>query len=522
MNRSLGWLAPIVLLVGLSGIPSVTAQNSSDQDYLKAVSTIYAGGKIASFVRDWCDVRAPQFKEASARVLEAWRRDQNLPQIESRFAALIGNRRADMDAKIEDSRKALYDKLDGISRDPVADCRDLAGLLHKSFDLRSQYANEYRIIAAQPVPTGNPTSNPPVPNVAPSSASGTLYTPAQISGLFEETKRKTTGSSEAKSDAANRAVVALGVIYVIGQPTNSNIMGYEVERGRSKASVSCLFEGDDDFEDLGVIGKTITLRGRVTRYDSSFIQMRDCVVVNPTSTLKRSTLPEDPGLRLSAAAFNAGVNKGIKPNQIDGVYLEQNTGFGVGGMVIIRYDPVLMLKDGWAYDGWRLTPADLDVNLSRKLEPESWRRFERKNDQIRIQEQDGKWSKFEKWSQVGSARSGDALQGTFSSIGGGGNTAMGGNTMIAVVDAYTFKKDGTFKTDKSVSASGGNEATDPNGPPGVVATSQNSSSGTYRLDGYTLELRYGNGRVMRRAFLWFDEKEKDAIFIDGTAFLIEK
>jgi hypothetical protein len=510
VNRFLVWLGSIALIIGLGGPSNVTAQTSSDQEYLEAVSTIYAGGTLAGFVRDWCDLHAPQFKDASTRALEAWRRTQNLPEIESRFAALVGGRRVGIDQKLEGSRRAFYDKLDANFKDPVADCQDLAGLLGKNFNLKAEYADAYRIIAA----------SPPAPNIASPSASGTLYTPAQISGLFEETKRKTTGSNAAKFEAAKQAVVALGVIHVTGQPSNGNVMGYEIERGRSRASVSCLFEGDDDFEDLGLIGKTVVVRGRVTSYSLSFIQMRDCAVVNATAGLKKSSLPEDPGLRLSAAAFSAGVNKGLKPSQIDGVYLEQNTGFGVGGMVIIRYDPVLMLKDGWAYDGWKLTPADLDVSLSRKLEPESWRRFERKGDQIRVQEQDGTWSKFEKWSQVGPAKPGDALQGAFSSIGGGGNTAIGGNTMIAVISSYTFKKDGTFKTDKAVSASGGNEATDPSGPPGVVATSQASSSGTYKLDGYTLELRFSNGRLERRAFLWFNEKKKDSIFIDGTAFLI--
>ncbi len=525
MNRSLVWLAPIVLLIGLGGIPSVTAQNSSDQEYLKAVTTIYAISKVGGFIKDWCDDRAPQTKTITQKAFAAWRAAFKLDEIELRFVALAGEKRAQIDASLEEKRDAAYQNLDQNSTDPAADCQKLESYLNEQANPKKLYPTEYALAFSRPVgqtASGGANSNPPAPKLAPSSASGTLYTPAQISGLFEETRRKTTGSNAAKSDAANRAVVELGVIHVMGQPSNSNVMGYEIERGRSKASVSCLFEGDNDFENLGLIGKTITVRGRVTSYDSSFIEMRDCAVVSATAGLKKSTLPEDPGLRFSAAAFSAGVNKGIKANQIDGVYLEQNTGFGVGGMIIIRYDPVLMLKDGWAYDGWKLTPADLDVNLSRKLEPESWRRFERKGDQIRVQEQGGKWSKFEKWSQVGPARPGDTLQGTFSSIGGGGNTAMGGNTMIAVVDAYTFKKDGTFKTDKSVSASGGNEATDPNGPPGVVATSQASSSGTYKLDGYTLELRYGNGRVIRRAFLWFNAKDKDSIFIDGTAFLIEK
>lgn len=249
---------------------------------------------------------------------------------------------------------------------------------------------------------------------------GTVYTLAQLSAFYENASSKAQGSSGAKRDAAEEALKALGTVYILGRVSNGSVMGYETERGTSKYNGSCLFKGDHDFEDLDPVGKTVIVRARITGIGTGgFIELRDCEVVG-NAGLKKSTILEDPDLDYGPAAVSAGVNKGIKPAQIDGVYLEQNTGFGVGGMMIIRYDPVLMLKDGWAYDGWMLTPADLDVKLSKKLEPKSWRRYERKGDQIRIQESDGQWSKFEKWSKVEPARPGDKLRGTFSSISGGG------------------------------------------------------------------------------------------------------
>lgn len=103
-----------------------------------------------------------------------------------------------------------------------------------------------------------------------------------------------------------------------------------------------------------------------------------------------------------------------------------------------------------------------------------------------------------------------------------GNTAFDGSSVIVVVNAFTFTKDGKFTTDKAVSASGFNEPTNPGGPPAVVATSSRSSSGTYVLDGYTLELRWSNKRVERRGFVWLNQKEKDSIYINGTVYLLEK
>jgi hypothetical protein len=178
-----------------------------------------------------------------------------------------------------------------------------------------------------------------------------------------------------------------------------------------------------------------------------------------------------------------------------------------------------MLKDGWAYDGWLGTPADLSITLSKKLEPNAWRRFERKGSQIRIQSFEGKWSKFSNWNKVEPAKAGDKLLGTFTRLTGGGNTAYGGDTLIAAFSSYTFNKDGTFTTDRGSSASGGQEATNPGGAPAVVTTSNSNASGRFKLDGYTLELKYGNGKLDRKGFLWFDERKKDSIFLNGTAYL---
>jgi hypothetical protein len=267
----------------------------------------------------------------------------------------------------------------------------------------------------------------------------------------------------------------------------------------------------------GFFAKNLDLR---TQYPGEYRLLAEHPMTG--SATVAAPVAADANQAVTPSPVRSADNQGISPTEIDGVYLEQNTGFGVGGMIIIQYDPVLMLKDGWAYDGWTASPADLDVTASRKVEPKSWRRYERRGDQIRIQDHKGVWSKFDKWHQVVPAGPGDRLAGAFSHLGGGGNTAYGGSTMIVASNSYTFGRDGTFTSKTAVGVSGGNEATNPNGPPGVVATSNRSTSGTYLLDGYTLELRYRNGRVIRKAFLWFDEKMHDSFFLDGQAFLDDK
>jgi len=44
-------------------------------------------------------------------------------------------------------------------------------------------------------------------------------------------------------------------------------------------------------------------------------------------------------------------------------------------------------------------------------------------------------------------------------------------------------------------------------------------TGSYQLDGSTLELRHDDGRVERRAFLWGDRENKTSLRLDDMAFL---
>jgi hypothetical protein len=513
----------LVLVLCLSGlmIPFSKAQDSSNPEYVRAVSTLYASGIVANIIKDWCDIKVPTSKSVTAKALETWRKDNRMPEIEARFKALMGaEKRSQIDANLEGKRDTMYENLEKSVPNPEQECQNFDGFLKKNMNVQQEYAAEYKLVFSQPTPT-KPNTQTPNPTPQTTNAQGVLYTPAQLSALYYSVKNKTPGKPAQKWEAAEKAILALGTVFVIGQPANANVMSYQTIRGTTKLDVSCLFAGDDTFESRGLIGKTVVIRGRITNVSGSFIDFRDCEVVNQSqvSSLKKSTQTEDGGLDYSPGAVFAGINKGIKASQIDGVYLEQGYEMGVGGYMYLNYSPVLMLRDGWAYDGWFGTPADLSIVLSKKLEPNAWRRFERKGSQVRIQSLEGKWSKFSNWNKVEPAKAGDKLLGTFTRLTGGGNTAYGGDTVIAAFSSYTFKKDGTFTTDRGSSASGGQEATNPNGSPAVVTTSNSNASGTFKLDGYTLELKYGNSKVDRKAFLWFDERQKDSIFLNGTAYL---
>jgi hypothetical protein len=132
------------------GIGSGLAQQKPDPKYVVALATIYAGGATASLIKDWCDERAPNLKDQNAAALESWRKKMDLPNIDARLTALIGDGKGKIDAGIEEKREAFYTQLDGSSTNPETDCKDLEKSLNDDFNLKILYPKEYALIATQP------------------------------------------------------------------------------------------------------------------------------------------------------------------------------------------------------------------------------------------------------------------------------------------------------------------------------------------------------------------------------------
>ena len=122
-----------------------------DAEFLRAISTIYAGGFTGQIIKEWCDERVPNLSDQNAKLLEAWRVKMDLPAIDARLIGLVGAAGKDkVTASLEDKRGAFYEQLDKGSTDPETDCAGLDKALNDDFNLKVLYANEYKIVAAQP------------------------------------------------------------------------------------------------------------------------------------------------------------------------------------------------------------------------------------------------------------------------------------------------------------------------------------------------------------------------------------
>jgi hypothetical protein len=178
---------------------------------------------------------------------------------------------------------------------------------------------------------------------------------------------------------------------------------------------------------------------------------------------------------------------------------------GVGGTTITLYLPVILFDDGWA----RLSPsADAieDPVGDRAREPKPWVQWRRASDNN---------SEFEKlengtWKTIGRSREytplprGHALDRTYYTISGGGNSSSGGDLTIVNSAYLQFSTDGKF----ALSSSYQNISS-------IPVSSSSRQSGTYVIDGYVLSLKLGDGTTERALIV---SSNDESLWLDNTFY----
>jgi hypothetical protein len=199
--------------------------------------------------------------------------------------------------------------------------------------------------------------------------------------------------------------------------------------------------------------------------------------------------------------------KGLNESQIEGIYLHLSYNLtGIGGTVQLSYPSYLLLKDGTIHRNLKTPPTDLDVAKSREAEPKKWGRWEKRGASIIVQWNEGRretWDKY--WYIARPAKKTDRLKGVYGYITGGGST-----TVAAAVN-IKFSDDGSFARQGVVS--------DLNNA--LYTYSKSDSAGTYVLDGYTIELRYANGKMERHLFYFYPDSN-NVIGIGEQAYTLDK
>jgi hypothetical protein len=551
-----------LMLVVLALVPlqSLAAQRASDATYRRALATLYRTAQLGGLVKAWCDARAPETRAATDTALIAWKAANRLDEVEARAESVLSDELPAIRAQVLARRDNVFRSLDKDSKAPASDCLQMLAYLNRSADPRRLSPNELRLVLQTPTTVGAATTAPvapptggaattspatpptggiqrPVETTPPIVGRGTVFTVAQLSVL-------TQGDSRTAYERLKR----LGTLTVHGtlqpygdKPDETVWLNTLRDPWRSTRSVLC-YDIDVTFRRLYNAGRRdVTIRGTVRKVES-WIELENCRLVTDVAGLTPSTLSDSAGLKrvdVAVARLRTAPNAGLTMAQIEGMYQSTELRFNA---LSLLYEPdestYLLLKDGWLYDNLRMTPHDLDVAMSRRLEPQHWHRWRRVGNGIDMQEHDeygrtdGVWKRLKASARptIGSRR----LSGSFKAVASATAGLPGGGGAFSMsTTSFTFRPDGTFtwanfsqmygSSTVGTGPGGGSivvgGATVGPGGTSVSSVGGGDDGGTYTTDGYTLELRTKSGKVIRYSmFSWDSEKYRDFLVINGTTY----
>lgn len=221
-------------------------------------------------------------------------------------------------------------------------------------------------------------------------------------------------------------------------------------------------------------------------------------------------------------------NKGLKPTQIEAITYYMNYRTSVYG-VDVYYKEYLLLKDGWAYKSPTIPPSSFNAEASRTLEPDRWIRWRKSGGQYQLNISD-EWNNLDgdaikpaKNNQTVDAHLSFKKSWTLAGVAGGHSskfmklmkngrfeTSRYSLNLGQATDLVKYRS--TDKEGSTTVGSGGGYKTISRSGDGA-----SDSTGTYALNGYTIELRHDSGRVSQLlfGFTWGDEKY---IYVDGTNY----
>jgi len=179
---------------------------------------------------------------------------------------------------------------------------------------------------------------------------------------------------------------------------------------------------------------------------------------------------------------------------------------GMGGGIYPVYNAYMLFKNGDIYKYPELCLADLGIAASKITEQMKWGTWKQNGTSIDVswptekaERYNTTWEKKSLYNILPATKA-EMLNGSFSSISGGGNTALGGDVMVMAASNISFNKEGKFTLEKVVGVSSSRSVWE--------NTSANSNhAGTYLLDGYSIELKYYNGKTERSFFYFYPDSK---------------
>ncbi len=483
----------------------------------------------------------------------------------------MGTRFLSLEETANAKREELFTQLDSVLTDPANYCNNLLANLNQEYNLRQQFPNEYAMIEAGSgeILSGEVTE---IPGVGTLAAGGALE-PGDYQCLSEYYwyySDDDTGTNINEYVLSLYPDMGLRII----QADNSeltNVFTYNQATGELSADpyeYSDIF--NDAYDDIitnffynSYYGDTIrsfkfyrdtqnqpTLYG-VSDEDSSDVDIAT-TLCRYRNVAQRPSPAEEAIAQVEEERFKyvTAPGQGVQLADIEGII---HTGEGVTTFTGYQFQEAtyLLLKDGTIYKNLQVPPSDLNAVDSKQYEQENWGTWQRNGDTVSVQ-----WYGSNEWLAldgflVQPAQAGELLNTSYNNLSASTTGMIGmGGTVSTYSDTIIFMPDGRFETSTystmgSTNSYGdysqnSNYYTDEEGTVGGTSTSNTvgdvttgmtvtaddknpnppTTTGTYTLDGYTLELRYDDGNIVRKTFYFWNEKKDNAV-IGAVTYSLE-
>ncbi len=189
---------------------------------------------------------------------------------------------------------------------------------------------------------------------------------------------------------------------------------------------------------------------------------------------------------------------------------------GVGGAVYPTYRPYILFANGKIYSNPVVPVSDMDIAASQMKEPKKWGTWEKNNNNIHVhwpkakpKDQDKDWSP-KSYFKVKGGIKGEKIEGNFKTIDGIGNTFLGGEVTVVAAKTISFSKSGKF----TLISVGGETSSDI----WEIHYGKANESGTYTIDGYSIELLFNTGKKERHLFYFYPDS-KDHFGIASSIYI---
>jgi len=198
-----------------------------------------------------------------------------------------------------------------------------------------------------------------------------------------------------------------------------------------------------------------------------------------------------------------------------GYGLIQTYGSGYGGMVTVKFTPVVLFRSGEILTDMKGMTAPGGLAADRRANPGRWSKWRQQGGVYQYQNRSGEWRPVngnKVWTTPPNAN----LSGKYVSTGGGGNLSVGGSDAVFVERSYTFQPGGRvtlggFSSASSSFEGGGSRSST------VTNARRPAKTGRYTVSGLTMTIAYDDGGSDQVLLMTYPT-DPDIIWINGEAY----